>query len=123
MSENNMAVEKKSTFNGKDIIIKELTVAQVRKIIKNLEEVHDGLVIEEITESSLPAIAITEATGLSTEELEQAPPSVLALLIKEVEEANPFFVKMVRKRIELMEKLKDGLAKFSDPSKKMSVTS
>lgn len=82
----------------------ELTVAQVRRVMDDLENEKSMHVVDLLFPDGIPALAISLSTGISIEELDgEKKPSEIAAVIEEVKAANPFFVKMLRRLARLGE--------------------
>ena len=93
-----------TTFQDKTITIKELTVRQVREVFEQLT--HEGqLFIDDLLDQPVPAKVVTEATGITLEELEGARPSELITLCGEVVKVNPTLASMIQRRIEAADRL------------------
>lgn len=95
---------KKTTFNGKEIVILELTVKQVREVFFRIEK-EDPLFVDDLLDQPVPALVIIKATGIPLEELEESKPSELAALAKEVESVNPSVASLVRRRLAVFERM------------------
>lgn len=102
----------KTTFNGKEIAILELTVKQVREVFSRIEK-EDSLFVDDLLDQPVPALVIAKATGIPVEELEKSKPSELATLAKEVESVNPFVASLIKRRLAMFEKMQ---AMTLDPS-------
>jgi hypothetical protein len=70
---------------------KELTVKQIREILKTLEEgkTHDADLL--FPDESSPLLAVSLSFGVSIEDLEKETPSRLKVLFEEMRKANPIF--------------------------------
>lgn len=88
-----MRKKKKTTFDGQDITITELSVEEITNIMEKTTKRREG-VVDLMFPARMPIEGVALTTGLKTEELMQAAPSELDALFGEVEEVNPFFVKM-----------------------------
>ena len=94
-----------TTFKGKDITVKELTVKQVREVFERLDK-ESVLFIDDLIDQPVPAILVVEATGIPLAELEDSKPSDLIALCSEVLNVNPTSASMIRRRIEAASELK-----------------
>lgn len=84
------------TIGDRDVSVKELTVAQVRGLMDNLEKDTEIHTIDMLFPDGLPALAISESTGISIKKLEEDfAPSELKQIIAGVENLNPFFANMI----------------------------
>ena len=83
-------------LGDREITVKELTVAQVRSIISELESNYE-LAILDLMFTDVPSLALQMSTGLSDSELDDYSPSELTPLIEAFREANPFFVQMMNR--------------------------
>jgi hypothetical protein len=110
------------TFNGNQITIQELTVSQVRQIMTDLENEPAGQLIDDLLDTKIPVAAISRSTGLSIEELEKHQPSVIDELAKEVEQANPFFVGMIQRRLKLYQEMRGMVHKQAEKSSSILTT-
>ena len=100
-----------TTFNGKEINIHELSVAQVRRILEQLEKAEVSNIIDDLLDANVPALAMVESTGIAMEELETHKPSELNNLAKEVQQANPFLTSMIERKFQLYQELKKMMGK------------
>lgn len=99
---------KSATFQGNRVTVKELTVKQVREVFERLN--HEGhLFIDDLLDQPVPALVVTEATGIPLEQLEEALPSELITLCSEVIAVNPSLASMIKRRIEAFEKMEKVL--------------
>ncbi|MGQ7957686.1 hypothetical protein ACUTAF_08215 [Pseudomonas sp. SP16.1] len=89
---NNSAGKAITEIDGKDFIVKELTVAQLRSLIgsRTEYEVLRCELYEDVYLHELPAFVDAEL-----EDLEQLRPSQLDVLIAKVKEMNPRFFQML----------------------------
>lgn len=99
MNQNMLTAGKTIELAGKEIIVQELTVAQVRKIISTVDIDEVAKDIDDLLDANVPALAIADATGLTLAEMEEYRPSELASLAWEVEQANPFLVGLVERKV------------------------
>ena len=97
------------TFNDKKITVEELTVKQVRETLSSIDKA-DPQLIDELMDCPVPALVITEATGITYAEMEECKPSELKQLVDEVVSVNPSFASMIKRRVEAYEKM---MAKIS----------
>ncbi len=111
MNNNELSTERTVAFGEKERTITELTIAQIRKIMSTLEQDNSLHIVDDMIDSLIPAIAIAESSGIPISEIEKHTPSDISKLAKEVEQANPFFVKMVKRRIEVYADLKKIIQK------------
>lgn len=95
---------KTTTFNGKEITVKELTVKQVRQVFSRINE-EELLFFDDLMDQPVPALIIAEATGIPAENLEDHKPSDLTALAKEVESVNPTVASLIKRRLAAFEKL------------------
>lgn len=91
------------TLAGRKIEVKQLTMRQIKDVVAVLkksqagEEVH---VVDALFDNDVPAIAVSEATGLSMAELEgEISQQEMHDLIEKVRAVNPFFVGMMERVI------------------------
>jgi hypothetical protein len=91
-------------FKGDPVTVKELTVKQVREIFERLEK-DSHLFIDDLLDQPVPAMAVTESTGIPLDQLEDAKPSEVIALCMEVVRVNPSLASMIRRRIEAAERL------------------
>lgn len=83
------------TIDDRDIVAKELSVAQVRNLMDNMSE-SSVSTIDMLFPGSIPSVVIAESTGLSVEKLEEVfHPSEIKQIIEVVENINPFFTNMI----------------------------
>ncbi len=83
-------------LGDREITVKELTVAQVRSILSELETGTE-LAVLDLLFTDVPTIALLASTELSENDLAEYSPSELEPLIDAFREANPFFVKMMKR--------------------------
>ena len=97
------------TFNDKEITVEELTVKQVRETLAKIDKA-DPQLIDELMDCPVPALVITEATGITYAEMEKCKPSQLKELVKEVVNVNPSFASMIKRRVEAYKKMITNLS-------------
>ncbi len=91
-----MQRSKTVTVGERDITVKELTVSQIRDLMDNLEKDTETYTIDMLFPDSVPAIAVSESTGIPIKKLEaDFTPSELKQIIEGVENLNPFFTNMI----------------------------
>ncbi|CAG36319.1 hypothetical protein [Desulfotalea psychrophila] len=105
-----MIQTKAITFNGRQLIIKELTVPQIdawEKTLSNHEETTVPSLVEMLVDSALPLSAVRLAVPELTDAdlLADIAPSQWCELYREVEEVNSFLSQMVEKMAKLGEAL------------------
>ena len=93
-----------ATFKGSPATVKELTVKQVREIFERLDK-DRHLFIDDLLDQPVPALAVSESTGIPLDQLEDAKPSEVIALCMEVVRVNPSSASMIRRRIEAAERL------------------
>lgn len=89
-----MRMSKKVRLGDREVVVSELTVAQVRQLLEEMERPGEVHVLDMMFKDA-PAQALTMSTGLSFEDLEQYAPSELEPLKEAFLETNPFFVKLI----------------------------
>ena len=97
-----------TTFQDQSITVKELTVKQVRELFERLKN-EPSLFIDDLIDQPVPALAISESTGISLEQLDAAKPSELVALCGEVVKVNPSLASMISRRIEAAERLEQAI--------------
>jgi len=86
-------MSKELNFNGKTVVVKELTVAQVTEHLDGGAEI--PTTAELLLDRAVPERVVRMATGLTSEEINgNVQPSDLAKLWDGVEEVNPFLSKL-----------------------------
>lgn len=93
-----------AVFRGLTVTVKELTVKQVREIFERLNK-EGHLFIDDLLDQPVPALVVTESTGIPFDQLEEAKPSEVIALCKEVVSVNPSLASMIQRRIEAAERL------------------
>ena len=93
-----------ATFQGQTVTIKELTVKQVREVFERLNK-EGAQFMDDLINQSVPALIVTECTGVPIEQLEEAKPSELVTLCAEVAQVNPSLASMILRRIEASDRL------------------
>jgi len=97
-----------TTFKGQEITVNELTLKQVREVFERLN--HEGqLFIDDLLDQPVPAMIVTESTGIPLEQLEEAKPSELVALCGEVIKVNPSLASMIRRRVEAADRMEQVL--------------
>lgn len=91
-------------FKENFITVKELTVKQVRESFERLKT-DEQLFIDELLDQPIPALIVTQSTGLTLEQLENSKPSELIPLCEAIVKVNPSFASMIKRRIEAAEHL------------------
>lgn len=109
LEEQNMQDSTMVTFQGKELTVKEMTVRQVREVFERLKNEEQQLFIDELLDQPVPAMLITESTGVPLEQLESAKPSELLPLCEAVIKVNPSFASMIKRRIEAADRLEKAL--------------
>ncbi|HDD52940.1 MAG TPA: hypothetical protein ENF32_02580 [Thermosulfidibacter takaii] len=89
-------MSKKVRLGDRDVMVKELTVAQVRQLLDEFERPGEVHVLDMMFEEA-PAMALSMSTGLEVAELEEYSPSELEPLKEAFLETNPFFVRLVKR--------------------------
>lgn len=97
-----------TTFKGKTVTVQELTVKQVRELFERLKK-EDPFFIDDLLDQPVPALAVSESTGIQLDQLEEATPSELMPLCKEVMEVNPSLASMIKRRIEAADNLEKAI--------------
>ncbi|CCK81198.1 hypothetical protein [Desulfobacula toluolica] len=91
------------TIGERDITIKELSVAQIRDMMDEMEK-EKITTIDLLFPDSLPPVAIAGSTGISVKKLEEDfSPSELKQVIDGVENLNPFFANMMSRMAKIGE--------------------
>lgn len=90
-----MRLTKNITFNGSDLTVKELTMAELAGVLDTLAATADPL--DMVMDHRLPSEAVIISSGLKRAALHKLTPSLLNELWQAVEEVNPFFVNAVRR--------------------------
>ncbi len=93
-----------TTFQGQSITVQELTVKQVRELFERLKK-EKSLFIDDLLDQPVPALAVSESTGIPLDRLEEAKPSELVQLCEEVMSINPSLASMIKRRIEAADRL------------------
>lgn len=93
-----------TTFQGQSITVQELTVKQVREIFEKLKN-EPSLFIDDLLDQPVPALAVSESTGIPLDQLEEAKPSDLVDLCGQVVKVNPSLASMISRRIEAADRL------------------
>ena len=102
------------TFNGKIVEVKELTVKQVRDVFLGIDKAEPQF-IDELLNEPIPAMIITECTGVSVDEMEKQKPSELKPLVEAVKAVNPTLASMILRRVEAYDQLKEAGLLSSKP--------
>ena len=77
-----------TTFQGNPVTVRELTVKQVREAFERLKNEEQPF-IDDLLDQPVPALLVTESTGVTLEQLEAAKPSELIALCEAVVKVNP----------------------------------
>lgn len=93
-----------TTFQGQSITVQELTVKQVRELFEKLKN-EPSLFIDDLLDQPVPALAVSESTGIPLDQLEEAKPSDLVDLCGQVVKVNPSLASMISRRIEAADRL------------------
>lgn len=93
-----------TTFQGQSITVQELTVKQVREVFEKLRN-EPSLFIDDLLDQPVPALAVSESTGIPLDQLEEAKPSDLVDLCGQVVKVNPSLASMISRRIEAADRL------------------
>jgi len=92
------------TDPAKDVTIKELSVSQVNNFLEN-EKMKRGF-LDMLFPDRFPAVIVEQSTGISMEKLEQAFfPSELERIYDEVENLNPFFIRLMGRLVEVSKEI------------------
>ena len=78
-------------WNNKEVTVKELTVAEMASLMAGYQSAQ----VDMILGADVPAQAVTLATGIEAEELEQCTPSALQPLFDAVQELNPTLARLL----------------------------
>ena len=97
-----------TTFQGQTITVQELTVKQVRETFERLNN-EGQLFIDDLLDQPVPALIVTESTGIPLDQLEAAKPSEVIGLCQEVAKVNPSLASMIQRRIEAADRLEKVL--------------
>lgn len=89
-----MQRSKNIPVGDKEVTVTELSVAQIRDLLDQIEEYKVGT-IDLLFPDGVPAVAVAKSTGIDLERLEDYPPSELKTIIDGVENINPFFANML----------------------------
>lgn len=90
-----MVRSKVITVDGREVIVRELTVAQIRELMDQSDKNSSVDVIDLLFSGRIPSDAVKTSTGLDAEALCRFSPSELDQIIKGVEDINPFFANMI----------------------------
>lgn len=93
-----MKLSKIITFAGRDVTCKELTIAEIDRILNSAAEV---TTLDLIFSDRLPLAAVTLSTGIGADALHELPVSEVTKLWSGVEEVNPFFAATLKRLAEL----------------------
>lgn len=91
-------------FKGETVTVTELTVKQVRQTFERVSK-EDIPFIDDLVNRKVPALIVTECTGLTVDQLEDAKPSELDVLFDKVAEINPSLASMIQRRIEALDRI------------------
>lgn len=94
-----MIMNETINIGGRSVAVKQLTMRQIREVLANLKERDGGPhVLDMVFDDDVPAVAVSEATGLSLAELEgDFTQQEMRDLIDQVRAKNPFFVGMMER--------------------------
>jgi len=99
-------MNEKITIGGREITVRQMTMADVRRFVAEMQQQADGQepephVIDMLFDDPVPASAVSVATGLSLDELAgDFTQSEMRELLDAVKAANPFFVGMMERLVE-----------------------
>jgi len=83
---------------GREISVKELTMAEIRQILSSMEKQKDQPHVIDLLFADMPAVAVSVSTGLTLKDLEgDFTQSDIKQLKDKVAELNPFFVKAMQR--------------------------
>ena len=99
-----MRKTKSVTIDDKEYICRELTPGQVQEVLDEVEKAQVNI-LDLLFPDSVPCFAVQLSTGLSKKDLEKFPPSSYEVVLKKVEEANPFFVALVKRMLKAANKI------------------
>lgn len=99
-----MRKAKSVNIDDKEYTCKELTPGQVKEVLDKVEE-GDVHILDLLFPVSVPCIAVEISTCTSKDVLEELPPSAYEVLLKAVEEVNPFFVALVKRMLDAANKI------------------
>jgi len=91
-----MRKAKSVNIDDKEYTCKELTPGQVKEVLDEVEKAQANI-LDLLFPQSMPCIAVEISTGVTRDILEEFPPSAYEVLLKTVEEVNPFFVALVKR--------------------------
>jgi hypothetical protein len=93
-----MRKTKNIKIDDKEIVVKELTVAQVDELFNEKNPV-GGTTVDLLMgdDATVPVKAVTLSTGLTYDEMAEMPPSDLKTIWIAVEELNDFLCQLLRK--------------------------
>jgi len=97
------------TVSGRKVTVKTLTVAEMREIVEEIRDagksdksVLDLHIVDLIFNDDVPTAAVAKASGLTLEELAgPIAPQEIKDLIDKVRAANPFFVGMMERLVDV----------------------
>jgi phosphoserine phosphatase len=96
-----MREEKVTTVQGREVVIRQLTVHQVRDSIEPGKELTEWeAVIQEMAEPFLPYQAVKMSTGVEAEELAELSQEELDGFFAEVSAVNPSLARLVQKMLD-----------------------
>lgn len=99
-----MRKTKSIEIDGKECICRELTPGQVKEVLDEVEKAQVNI-LDLLFPGSVPCIAVQLSTGKSKKDLEEIPPSAYEVVLKAVEEVNPFFVALVKRMLDAANKI------------------
>lgn len=101
-----MIRKKAITVDGREVIVRELTVAQIRDLMDQFDKEAGSVdVIDLMFAGRIPFDAVKASTGLDAEALSTFSPSELDQIIKGVEDINPFFANMITRLSKMGEQI------------------
>jgi len=93
-------------FAGREVTVKELTVAEIKQVFDKLEAC-DLDRLDLLLDHEVPTCAVLLATGLDAAALDAATPSALLAVYDAVAEVNPIFAAAMRR----LQRIGDAAAK------------
>ncbi len=95
-----MRIVKNVTINGREFELQELTVAEIIKVLENLnnpEVAAEASLADRMFENEeFPLIIVAESAGIKRPDLDEMHPSDLNELISEVKAANPHCARLIQ---------------------------
>jgi len=99
-----MRKQKKATIGDKEVVVKELTIGEVKNALEEIDKRKEPHVIE-LLFPDVPAIVLSMSTGLSAEEFEHFTQSEMEQLISVFKEVNPFLSGLLKRLAEAAKRL------------------